>query len=231
MKKIKAILYDVDGTLLDFETQEEVALSYCFEKYNLGELSEEKLELYKRINLGYWEMFEKNLITKEKLVVKRFEDYLEALGVKLNAEEVNDTYFSKLGDTIVFKDNSYELVKSLKGKIKQYVVTNGAIRVQKTKLAKSGFDKLMDDVFISDEVGYQKPRKEFFDAIKNRLGDVANDEILIVGDSLTSDMKLADNCNLISCFYNPKKKDYKVDFKIDYEISDLNEVKKICQLD
>ena len=231
MKKIKAILYDVDGTLLDFETQEEVALSYCFKKYNLGELSEEKLELYKRINLGYWEMFEKNLITKEKLVVKRFEDYLEALGVKLNAEEVNDTYFSKLGDTIVFKDNSYELVKSLKGKIKQYVVTNGAIRVQKTKIAKSGFDKLMDDVFISDEVGYQKPRKEFFDAIKNRLGDVANDEILIVGDSLTSDMKLADNCNLISCFYNPKKKDYKVDFKIDYEISDLNEVKKICQLD
>ena len=231
MKKIKAILYDVDGTLLDFETQDEVALSYCFEKYNLGELSEEKLELYKRINLGYWEMFEKNLITKEKLVVKRFEDYLEALGVKLDAEEVNDTYFSKLGDTIVFKDNSYELVKSLKGKIKQYVVTNGAIRVQKTKLAKSGFDKLMDDVFISDEVGYQKPRKEFFDAIKNRLGDVANDEILIVGDSLTSDMKLADNCNLISCFYNPKKKDYKVDFKIDYEISDLNEVKKICQLD
>ena len=231
MKKIKAILYDVDGTLLDFETQEEVALSYCFEKYNLGELSEEKLELYKRINLGYWEMFEKNLITKEKLVVKRFEDYLEALGVKLNAEEVNDTYFSKLGDTIVFKDNSYELVKSLKWKIKQYVVTNGAIRVQKTKLAKSGFDKLMDDVFISDEVGYQKPRKEFFDAIKNRLGDIANDEILIVGDSLTSDMKLADNCNLISCFYNPKKKDYKVDFKIDYEISDLNEVKKICQLD
>ena len=231
MKKIKAILYDVDGTLLDFETQEEVALSYCFKKYNLGELSEEKLELYKRINLGYWEMFEKNLITKEKLVVKRFEDYLEALGVKLNAEEVNDTYFSKLGDTIVFKDNSYELVKSLKGKIKQYVVTNGAIRVQKTKLAKSGFDKLMDDVFISDEVGYQKPRKEFFDAIKNRLGDIANDEILIVGDSLTSDMKLADNCNLISCFYNPKKKDYKVDFKIDYEISDLNEVKKIYQLD
>ncbi|MCI7621924.1 MAG: YjjG family noncanonical pyrimidine nucleotidase [Bacilli bacterium] len=231
MKKIKAILYDVDGTLLDFETQEEVALSYCFKKYNLGELSEEKLELYKRINLGYWEMFEKNLITKEKLVIKRFEDYLEALGVKLNAEEVNDTYFSKLGDTIVFKDNSYELVKSLKGKIKQYVVTNGAIRVQKTKLAKSGFDKLMDDVFISDEVGYQKPRKEFFDAIKNRLGDIANDEILIVGDSLTSDMKLADNCNLISCFYNPKKKDYKVDFKIDYEISDLNEVKKICQLD
>ena len=231
MKKIKAILYDVDGTLLDFETQEEVALSYCFKKYNLGELSEEKLELYKRINLGYWEMFEKNLITKEKLVVKRFEDYLEALGVKLNAEEVNDTYFSKLGDTIVFKDNSYELVKSLNGKIKQYVVTNGAIRVQKTKLAKSGFDKLMDDVFISDEVGYQKPRKEFFDAIKNRLGDIANDEILIVGDSLTSDMKLADNCNLISCFYNPKKKDYKVDFKIDYEISDLNEVKKICQLD
>ena len=231
MKKIKAILYDVDGTLLDFETQEEVALSYCFKKYNLGELSEEKLELYKRINLGYWEMFEKNLITKEKLVVKRFEDYLEALGVKLNAEEVNDTYFSKLGDTIVFKDNSYELVKSLKGKIKQYVVTNGAIRVQKTKLAKSGFDKLMDDVFISDEVGYQKPRKEFFDAIKNRLGDIANDEILIVGDSLTSDMKLADNCNLISCFYNPKKKDYTVDFKIDYEISDLNEVKKICQLD
>ena len=231
MKKIKAILYDVDGTLLDFEIQEEVALSYCFKKYNLGELSEEKLELYKRINLGYWEMFEKNLITKEKLVVKRFEDYLEALGVKLNAEEVNDTYFSKLGDTIVFKDNSYELVKSLKGKIKQYVVTNGAIRVQKTKLAKSGFDKLMDDVFISDEVGYQKPRKEFFDAIKNRLGDIATDEILIVGDSLTSDMKLADNCNLISCFYNPKKKDYKVDFKIDYEISDLNEVKKICQLD
>ena len=231
MKKIKAILYDVDGTLLDFEIQEEVALSYCFKKYNLGELSEEKLELYKRINLSYWEMFEKNLITKEKLVVKRFEDYLEALGVKLDAEEVNDTYFSKLGDTIVFKDNSYELVKSLKGKIKQYVVTNGAIRVQKTKLAKSGFDKLMDDVFISDEVGYQKPRKEFFDAIKNRLGDVANDEILIVGDSLTSDMKLADNCNLISCFYNPKKKDYKVDFKIDYEISDLNEVKNICQLD
>ena len=65
MKKIRAILYDVDGTLLDFETQEEVALSYCFEKYNLGELSEEKLELYKRINLGYWEMFEKNIIIEK----------------------------------------------------------------------------------------------------------------------------------------------------------------------
>ena len=127
----------------------------------------------------------------------------------------------------MFRDNGYELIKELKGQVKQYAVTNGSFNVQSRKLAKSGLKELFEDCFISDQIGVEKPNVEFFDHVKAAIGDVTETEILIVGDSLTSDIKGGNNAGILCCWYNPQKKENTKGLHIDYEIQDLREVRNI----
>ena len=99
--------------------------------------------------------------------------------------------------------------------------------MQSKKLKKSGLIELFDDCFISDQIGVEKPSVEFFNHVKARIGEVSNDEILIVGDSLTSDMKGGNNAGILCCWYNPQKMENTKDIRIDYEIRNLQEVKDI----
>ena len=132
-----------------------------------------------------------------------------------------------MGDTICFNDNGYELIQELKGKVKQYAVTNGTKTAQDRKLDKSGLRELFDGVFISEEIGVEKPGKGFFDFVFQAIGCYELDEILIVGDSLTSDMQGGNNAGIRCCWYNPNGQDNYKNLRIDYEIKDLQEIKNI----
>ena len=140
------------------------------------------------------------------------------------AEAFNERYQLCLGDTIVFRDDSYEIVKSLRGKVKQYVVSNGTVVAQEKKLRLSGLGELMDGIFLSEAVGVEKPNVEFFDRMFETIGSVEKDQVLIVGDSLTSDIRGGNNAGIKTCWYNPDHKERYADVKIDYEIADLHEV-------
>lgn len=233
---IKAILWDIDGTLLNFEAAEKVAIQQCFASHDMGECSEEMLKRYSAINKKYWEALERGELTKPEVLVGRFCEFFEKEGLPVEkAESFNEEYQVRLGDTVVFCDNGFELVQKLKGKVKQFAVTNGTKVAQDRKLSNSKLITLLDDVFISDVLGVEKPNKEFFDIVFSRIGDYKKEELLIVGDSLTSDIRGGNNAGIATCWYNPKKLEHNKDVQhaqdvcIDYEISNLWEIEQILE--
>ena len=222
---IKTILWDVDGTLLDFKAAESAAIKSLFEEFSLGTCSENMLQRYSQINSSYWQRLEANEITKPQVLVGRFQQFFGEIGVNTAiAEEFNRQYQIRLGDTVVYRDNSIDIIKKLRGKIKQYVVTNGTIVAQKKKLRLSGLGDLMDGIFISDEIGVEKPNRAFFDAVFNTVQPENLSEVIIVGDSLTSDIRGGNNAGILTCWYNPEQKPQPQDYRIDYVISDLHQV-------
>ena len=120
--------------------------------------------------------------------------------------------------------SGYEIVKSLRGKVKQYVVSNGTVVAQEKKLRLSGLGELMDSIFLSETLGVEKPNVEFFERMFETIGPVEKDQVLIVGDSLTSDIRGGNNAGIKTCWYNPDHKERYADVKIDYEIADLHEI-------
>jgi len=227
----KVILWDVDATLLNFEKAEEAGIRGCFEKYNLGECTDKMLENYKLINRGYWQMMERGEIEKPVLLVKRFEDFLNAYGLDASvAAGFNELYQILLGETVVFYDHALETVLALKGKLLQCAVTNGTKVAQDRKLKNSGLDKEFDHIFISEVVGIEKPNKGFFDAVFAEIGEFDKDEVLIVGDSLTSDIQGGVNAGIKTCWFNPRGAKNTSALKPDYEIRDIGEVLKLTDL-
>lgn len=228
---IKVILWDVDATLLNFEKAEEAGIRGCFEKFGLGVCTDEMLDVYKKMNLRYWKMLERGEIEKQVLLVKRFEDLLDLYGLGSSiAEEMNEEYQIRLGETAVFNENVLEIVQALKGKVLQCAVTNGTKVAQDRKLKNSGLDKELDHIFISEIVGVEKPNIGFFDAVFAEIGAYAPEEVLIVGDSLTSDIQGGVNAGIKTCWFNPKGVENTSELKPDYEIRDIAEVLNLTNL-
>ena len=222
---IQAILWDVDATLLDFHAAEKAAILKLFRQFHLGECTEEMLQRYANINRGYWERLERGELTRDQVLVGRFQEFFEKEELDVSAAPAfNEAYQSSLGDTIVYRDDSYHIIKSLRGKVKQYVVSNGTIVAQEKKLRLSGLGELMDGVFLSEELGVEKPNKAFFDKVFKEIGDMDRDTVLIVGDSLTSDIRGGNNAGIRTCWYNPGHAALIEGVHVDYEIMDLHEV-------
>lgn len=228
---MKILLWDIDGTLLDFGAAETVAIRKCFEIFEMGECTDEMLDSYKKINRSYWEKLERGEMSKPDILVGRFHDFFEQYGLDVSkAPAFNLEYQVRLGDTVCFQPNGLETVQALKGKILQYAVTNGTKIAQERKLKNSGLDELLDGVFISDIIGVEKPDVRFFDEVFRVIGPVDKSEVLIVGDSLTSDILGGNNAGIVTCWYNPNKQENHMGLQIDMEIQNIEEVKKILGL-
>ncbi len=227
---IKVILWDVDGTLLDFEKAEYDAIHACFQKFGFGNCTEEMLADYIKINRGYWERLERGELTKQEVLTGRFREFFRAKEFPESlAEAFNDAYQIALGDHIYFCKNSREILSYCAGKVKQYVVTNGTKTAQDRKLSKSGILSFFDGIFISDVVGYEKPSTEFFNEVFRIIGTYEKGEVLIVGDSLTSDIRGGNNAGILSCWYNPDRKENTAGARADYEITDLMQVAELIR--
>lgn len=222
---IKAILWDVDGTLLDFKAAEKYAIRKCFADFELGTCTDAMLARYSEINHGYWRKLEAGLLTKQEVLHGRFKEFFEKEGIVCDkVTEFNEDYQVSLGDTYIYCDNGEELVRGLKDKIIQYGVTNGTEVAQCKKLKNSGLDQILDEVFISDIIGVEKPNKEFFNPVFEKLKDYKNDEIMIVGDSLTSDIQGGNNVGIVCCWYNPHNLKNDKNLRVDYEIKNLKQI-------
>ncbi len=228
MGKIKVVLWDIDGTLLDFQVAEKHAIHACFEKLGLGECTDAMLEDYIEINAGYWRGLERGELTKPQVLVGRFEEFFGKYGIDVAAAPAfNEEYQIRLGDTICFCENGLETVKELKGQVLQYAVTNGTKTAQERKLTESGLEKLLDGVFISEIIGIEKPMEGFFDKVFQEIGDFRKEEMMIVGDSLTSDIQGGNNAGIVTCWYNPAGKERPANLRVDYDIRDIGEVARI----
>ncbi|MBR4442670.1 MAG: YjjG family noncanonical pyrimidine nucleotidase [Clostridia bacterium] len=221
IKEIRAILWDVDGTLLNFAAAEKAAIRACFRRFGLGECTDAMLSRYSLINKGYWERIERGEIDKGRALVARFEDFFAGEGLVTDcAPAFNSDYQISLGDTVVFERGAREAVVSLRGRVKQYAVSNGTRTAQRRKLKNSGLDALLDGVFISEDVGVEKPDPAFFDYVFEHIAE-SRDETVIIGDSLTSDMLGGNNAGIRCWWYNPLGKPAG-GLRIDREIRDLS---------
>ena len=227
---IKTLLWDIDGTLLNFEKAENYAIKKCFQIFEIGECTDEMVARYSPINRKYWEKLERGEITKPEVLRGRFKEFFETENIDFDrVDDFNAEYQVRLGDKVFFCDNGFEVVSGLKGKIKQYAVTNGTFVAQSRKLTQSGLIDVFDDVFISDKIGFEKPSIEFFNAVQDKIGTFRKDDVMIIGDSLTSDMKGGNNAGILCCWYNPLDLENEYDIKIDYEIKDIAEILEILK--
>ena len=227
----KVILWDVDGTVLDFDAAERASIEEGFVYFSLGTCTDEMLEDYNRINKKYWEALERGELEKKEILTGRFEEFLGKYGLDTSiASEFNRKYQLWLGDYIFFRDDAYELLRKLKGKILQFAVTNGTKVAQEKKLKRSELDQIFDDIFISEDLGVEKPNVGFFEKVFDKIGDHDKSQVLIVGDSLTSDIKGGNNFGIKTCWYNSEGKVNDKGLEIDYEIKSLDEVLGIIEV-
>ena len=222
---ITTILWDVDGTLLDFSEAERRAMRTLFAEFGLGECTDDMLRRYAKINVSFWERLERGELTRDQVLRGRFEQFFGECGIDPGIiPEYNRRYQLRLGDTAIPRDDSVELVRALRGQVKQYVVSNGTVAAQTRKLEKSGLRELMDGIFLSEELGAEKPSRAFFDRAFAviRPGDLS--QVLIVGDSLTSDMQGGINAGIHTCWYNPEGRPLPEEYAVDLVIRDLREL-------
>lgn len=230
MGKYQTVFWDLDQTLLNFDLSMDYAIRKVFEQFGL-EITDEIVARYDVINRSYWNRLELGEITKEEVKTGRFRTLFEELGIQnILPEEMAPAYQKELGNVFFYMDGAKELVSLLREKgYRQYVVTNGVNATQANKMKLSGLDQIMDGVFVSEQIGYPKPMKEFFDGCFAALPEVKREECILVGDSLTSDMRGACNAGITACWFNPEGKQKDIEVETDYEIRQLEEVLTILE--
>lgn len=230
MSNFDVILWDLDGTINDFLAMEYYAVKRCFSLMNMGSCTDEMVSRYSQINISYWEKLEKGQMSKPEILVNRFRDFFKEYGLPVeNAHKFNELYQVALGDHLIFIDGAQETLVKIKesGKIRQFVVTNGLVQNQKRKLQSPDLNPFFEYSFISDEVGAEKPSIDFFNKVFEKIGDVPKHKILIIGDSLTSDIKGGNNAGIKTCWYNAFEKINNKGVQVDYEITNLRQLPKI----
>ena len=228
MAKYKYLLWDIDGTILNFELAERAAIRSLFKRFKLGDCSDEMLMYCSQINKRYWQLMESGKIKKDKMLVERFIEFFSNKGINADiAAEFNKEYQIALCDTIVFNDDAIDIIKHQKKTCKIIIVTNGTEVVQEKKLERSGLNDIVDNVFISELVGFEKPNIKFFEKVILEVGIKDLKEALIIGDSLTSDIQGGHNIGIDTCWYNPKNEENTTLLNPTYTIRNLHELENI----
>ena len=221
----KYLLWDIDGTILDFIASEAIAIRNLFQKYNLGVCTDEMLSDYSSINEKYWQILERGEMTKPQILVGRFREFFAKYNLDVSvAPAFNEDYQVELGNCPVFMEHAQEVLAVCKGKYRLIGVTNGTKIAQVGKLKTSGLDKVLDAVYISEDVGVEKPNVEYFEHVFAHEKITSKEEAIIIGDSLTSDMQGGVNYGITTCWFNPRHKKNAQAVKFTYEVDDLLKV-------
>lgn len=201
MRKYTTLLFDADNTLLDFTAAEEQAIKMTCEELSVP-FSEDVGKLYSRINDSLWKGFEKGEIERSQIKIERFRQLKERLGLSVSAESMSETYIKQLSLQSPLIEGAEEMLESLHKKYDMYIVTNGNAPVQKSRLKKSGILRFFSGVFISEEVGVPKPKKEFFDKVLSTIPESDKAKVCIIGDSMSSDILGGINSGIDTCWFN-----------------------------
>ena len=218
------LLLDLDNTILDFDKSEECALKEVFIKYNIEDTKENR-DLYYKINVEYWKKYEKHLISRDLLIGYRFNDFFKLFNKEVNGFEVNDYYFKHLSSYSFYMDKAEEFLKECeKRKITVLIASNGLGLVQNPRIEKSGLKKYFQKVYLSEEIGYNKPDIEFYESI---LVDYPfKERMVMIGDSLSSDIQGGVNFGIPTIWYNYKHLESSLP---DYQVDNLMDIFKILE--
>ncbi|GAA0698444.1 YjjG family noncanonical pyrimidine nucleotidase [Paraclostridium ghonii] len=223
MKQYKHLIFDLDDTLLDFQDNERNSLKVIFKKYNIP-FEEKSINQYKSINRRFWSLIEQGLIKKEEALTKRFEEFFALYGHDIKGEIVERDYQNCLNKGHKTVPKAIETLIELKNRgYKIFAGTNGIGKTQKQRLKDSKMVDLFDDVFISEEMGVEKPNSKFFEIIFDKYDFIKKEDTLMIGDSPASDIKGANNFGIDCVWFNPLEKEVN-DIKFTYEIHGLSEL-------
>lgn len=224
---IEFLLLDLDDTILDFHKAERIALSKTIRQFGV-EPTEEVLNRYHQINKWHWEQLELGIMTRAEVLVNRFGVLFRELGIDVEPAACAKSYEHNLSIGHYFLPGAEEAVKRLHEKYRLFLVSNGTAAVQHGRLTSAGLYPYFEQVFISQEIGFNKPDKAFFDRCFDRISGFAPDRALMVGDSLTSDIKGGVNAGLTTVWVNPEHKDCG-DIHPDYEIERLYQLEALLE--
>jgi 2-haloacid dehalogenase len=221
--KYKWLLFDADGTLFDYDKAEALALRSTFQA--LGWAYEARYaQVYRRINGEIWLDFENGKISQERLRTRRFELLFDAIGIECDPGEFSGRYLANLALGTYLIEGAEDVVKSLHGRVGLLLITNGLAEVQRPRFARSSVGQYFSVVVISEEVGAAKPDTAIFEVAFAKMDFPKKEDVLIVGDSLTSDIKGGHNYGIDTCWFNPERKASDSDVVARYEIGELEEL-------
>jgi 2-haloacid dehalogenase len=221
--KYEWLLFDADGTLFDYDRAEAVALEKTFVEMGPG-FERSYATIYRRINEEIWLEFEQGRITQERLRTRRFEQLFEEVGVTIDAEAFSARYLRNLAAASQLMEGAQEIVEKLYGKAGLMIMTNGLKDVQRSRFARSSIGGYFHDIVISEEVGVAKPDGRIFDVAFEKMGNPRKQDVLMIGDSLTSDIKGGSDYGIDTCWFNPQRKPRSLEVEIRYEIDDLSDL-------
>lgn len=215
--------FDADNTLFDYNRAETTALTKSFESLGLT-FDEKYMPTYQSINQTLWHLLERQEIKADVLRVRRFEEFLEAIEMTGDPEQLAVTYIEQLGLCADLMDGAFEVLETLHKTSKIAIVTNGLTAVQRSRLELSTIKPFISELIISEEIGSAKPHAAFFETVSARTGNPPKSDVLIIGDSLSSDMQGGADYGIDTCWYNPNGEARRENLKITYEIRRLSEL-------
>ena len=226
----KYIIFDLDDTLFDFKKAEAIAITETLEKFGV-KATLKTVKLYSDINISCWKRYEKGEITREEIYENRVNLLGEKLGVTFDVSRFTDEYCRHLSSQGQTYSYSFSLLRQLKARgYKMAAATNGSLSVQTGRIAASGIADFFDSgIYISEKIGFKKPDIEFFQYILNAIGIKDKAEVLIIGDSLSSDIAGANAAGIDSCLVSEKNID-NFEHSPTYFARSLEEIISVCGL-
>lgn len=224
--KYQHILFDADGTLLDFERAEAAALSETLIHFSLPD-TEENRRQYSAANLEQWALLEQKAVTRAQLKINRFANFCAQIGISRNASEMAEFYESTLAQKSFLMEGALEICQTLSRHCRLYIITNGFTRIQTGRFSTSPLTPLMTRIFISEEIGIEKPDIGFFNWVASEIPDFDKKIALVVGDRIPSDIEGGIRAGIDTCWFNPEGDPAPSDKKITYVISSLSQLKEI----
>ena len=220
---MRFIFLDLDDTILDFHRAERQALSRTLEHFRVAP-APAVLDRYHELNRRQWELLEEGKLTRPQVLVRRFQLLLDELGVRADPEAVCQRYEEQLAQGHFFVPGALDLLEALHTRYALYLATNGTPEVQNSRIQSAGIARYFRNIFISEQLGAYKPSPAFFQACFRAIPDFDPAEALMVGDSLTSDIRGGSNAGLRTVWFNPHGKEPRPDIRPSYTIHALSEL-------
>ena len=224
---IEFLFLDLDDTILDFHKAERLALSRTIRDFGV-EPTDAVLNRYHEINKWHWEQLELGKLTRDAVLVNRFAALFSEMGMEVDAGACARDYEKNLSVGHYFLPGAEEAVMALHKKYRLFLASNGTASVQKGRLTSANLYRWFEKVFVSQEIGYNKPAKEYFEACFARIPGFDVNKAVMVGDSLTSDIRGGINAGMRTVWVNPGHASCG-NIQPDYEIESLSQLETLME--